>query len=133
MVYPRLKLAKDFLKDDGFVFISIDDHEEDNLIKIGKEIFGESNFVGVFPWRKRTAKSDVPFGLSQDFEWIIVFAKSAVAQLSVDGKERHYFETNDFPGRPWRVHDLTKQTTASERPNSYFTIVNPKNGERISG
>jgi adenine-specific DNA-methyltransferase len=130
MIYPRLKLAKDFLKDDGFVFISIDDHEEDNLIKIGKEIFGESNFVGVFPWRKRTAKSDVPFGLSQDYEWIIVFAKSAVAQLSVDGKERHYFETNDFPGRPWRVHDLTKQTTASERPNSYFTIVNPKNGEK---
>lgn len=35
-----------------------------------------------------------------------------------------------LPGRPWRVHDLTKQTTASERPNSYFTIVNPKTGEQ---
>lgn len=48
---------------------------------------------------------------------------------SVEGKERKYFVSDDFPGRPWRIHDLTKQTTASERPNSYFTIVNPKNGK----
>ena len=126
MMYPRLILARDLLTDDGVIFISIDDNEQDNLVRLGKEMFGESNFVATFPWRKRTAKSDVPFGVSQDFEWIICFAKSNHTQISVDGKERKYFETDDFPGRPWRIHDLTTQRTASERPNSFFTIVDKK-------
>ena len=93
------------------------------------EVFGEKNFVAMIPWRKRTAKSDVPFGVSQDFEWIIVYAKSDKFVASIDGKERKYYLSDDFHNKPWRVHDLTKQTTASERPNSFFTIVNPKNGK----
>ena len=130
MIYPRLKLAKDLLTDDGVIFISIDDNEVENLLKCCGEVFGDCNFVAQIPWRKRTAKSDVPFGVSQDYEYIICFAKSSNFSASVQGKERKYYETPDFAGRPWRVHDLTKQTTASERPNSYFTIVNPKTGEQ---
>lgn len=130
MLYTRMKLAKDLLTSDGAIFISIDDNEIVNLQKCANEIFGESNFVAKFPWRKRTAKSDVPFGVSQDYEWIICYAKSNEFIASVEGKERKYYETSDFPGRPWRVHDLTKQTTASERPNSFFTIVNPKTGDK---
>ena len=130
MLYPRLKLAKDLLTDDGVIFISIDDNEVENLLKCCGEVFGDCNFVAQIPWRKRTAKSDVPFGVSQDYEYIICFAKSSNFSASVEGKERKYYETPDFAGRPWRVHDLTKQTTASERPNSYFTIVNPKTGEQ---
>lgn len=130
MIYSRLKLAKDLLADDGVIFISIDDNEVENLLKCCGEVFGDCNFVAQIPWRKRTAKSDVPFGVSQDYEYIICFAKSSNFSASVEGKERKYYETPDFAGRPWRVHDLTKQTTASERPNSYFTIVNPKTGEQ---
>lgn len=126
MIYPRLKVAKDLLSPDGVIFISIDDNEIENLQKICREVFGPSNFVATIPWRKRTAKSDVPFGVSQDYEWILVFAKSDSFIASIDGKERKYYTTPDFPDRPWRVHDLTKQTTASERPNSFFTIINPK-------
>lgn len=129
MIYPRLKVAKDFLSDDGAIFISIDDNEVENLKKVCDEIFGETNFVASFPWRKRTAKTDVPFGVSQDYEQIICYAKSQAFHASIQGKERKYYETPDFPGRPWRVHDLTKQTTAAERPNSYFTIRNPKTGD----
>lgn len=128
MIYPRLILANDFLSSEGVVFISIDDHELDNLVRICKEIFGEGSFVATIPWRKRTAKSDVPFGISQDYEWIVCFAKSDF-KASVEGKGRKYYETIDLPGRPWRYHDLTTQKTASERPNSFFTIVNPKTGE----
>ena len=130
MIYPRLKLAKDLLTDDGVIFISIDDNEVENLLKCCGEVFGDCNFVAQIPWRKGTAKSDVPFGVSQDYEYIICFAKSSNFSASVEGKERKYYETPDFAGRPWRVHDLTKQTTASERPNSYFAIVNPKTGEQ---
>ena len=129
MIYSRLMLARTLLRDDGAIFISIDDNEVDNLKKICSDVFGDANYVATFPWRKRTAKSDVPFGVSQDYEWIVCYAKSASFLASVAGKERKYYESPDFPGRPWRIHDLTKQTTASERPNSFFTIVNPKNGD----
>lgn len=129
MMYPRLKLARNLLTEDGVIFISIDDNEVHNLRKICDEIFGEMNFVSQFPWRKRTAKSDVPYGVSQDYEWLICFSKSDTFRASIEGKGRKYYETSDFPGKPWRIHDMTKQTTASERPNSFFTMINPKNGD----
>jgi len=129
MIYPRLVLARNLLRNDGIIFISIDDNELNNLLNIANEVFGESNFVALFPWRKRTAKSDVPFGVSQDYEWVLCYAKASEFSASVSGGTRKYFETEDLPGRPWRIHDLSKQTSASERPNSYFTIINPKNGE----
>ena len=129
MIYPRLKIAKDLLVEDGAIFASIDDNERDNLEKICSEIFGADNYVATFPWRKRTAKSDVPFGVSQDYEWVVCFAKSNKFFARVNGTERKYFETPDFPNRPWRIHDLTTQRTASERPNSNFTMINPKTGK----
>lgn len=116
MIYPRLKVARDLLLDDGVIFISIDDNEVENLMKICDEIFGEMNFVAQIPWRKRTAKSDVPFGISQDYEFIICYVKSGEFRASIPGGERKYYETPDYPGRPWRVHDLTnKQQPASVR------------------
>lgn len=125
---PRLLLARDLMSKDGAIFISIDDNEQSNLKLLCDDIFGEENFIALFPWRKRTAKSDVPFGVSQDYEWILAYAHTERFVAGIDGKGRKYYETDDFPGRPWRVHDLTKQTSASERPNSFFTIINPKNG-----
>lgn len=129
MMYSRLKLARNLLTDDGVIFISIDDNEVSNLKKICDEVFGAENFIAQVPWRKRTAKSDVPFGVSQDYEWILIYSKTGRFFACIEGKERKYFSTPDFPGRPWRIHDLTKQTTASERPNSFFTMVNPKTQE----
>ena len=129
MIYPRLVLARNLLRNDGVIFISIDDGEVAQLRKICDEVFGESNFVACIPWRKRTAKSDVPFGISQDYEWIICYAKSNQFIACIEGGTRKYFETDDLSGRPWRIHDLTKQTSASERPNSFFTMINPKTGQ----
>ncbi|MFZ3166716.1 MAG: DNA methyltransferase [Candidatus Methanoperedens sp.] len=130
MMYERLVIAKDLLSDDGVIFISIDDNEVANLRKICDEIFGDENFVAQFPWRKRTAKSDVPFGISQDYEWLLCFAKSSLFIADIEGVKRKYFESPDLPNRPWRIHDMTTQRTALERPNSNFTIINPKNGEK---
>lgn len=126
---PRLSFARDLLTKDGVIFISIDDNEQANLKQLCDEVFGEENFIATFPWRKRTAKSDVPFGISQDYEWVLAYAKSEDFMAGIDGKFRKYYETPDFPGRPWRVHDMTTQRTAVERPNSDFTMVNPKNGK----
>ncbi len=129
MMYPRLRLAANLLRDDGVIFISIDDNEATNLKRICDEVFGEEHFAGQIPWRKRTAKSDVPFGISQDFEWIFCYAKSAEFRACLEGGTRRYYDTPDFPGRPWRIHDLTTQRSALERPNSNFTMVNPKTGK----
>jgi adenine-specific DNA-methyltransferase len=124
---PRLLVAKDMLEDEGVIFISIDDNEQANLKLLCDEIFGVENFLATIPCRVRTAKTDVPFGVSQDYDWVLAYART---EGFMAGREhnRKYFETPDFPGRPWRYHDLSTQRTAKERPNSDFTMINPKNG-----
>ena len=129
MMLPRLHLAKTLLREDGVIFISIDDNEQAQLKLLCDEVFGAENFVGQFPWRKRTAKSDVPFGVSADYEYLLAYARSNAFIASIDAEERRYFETDDFPNRPWRTHDLTTQRNASERPNSFFDLIDPKTGK----
>lgn len=124
MMMPRLFLAKNLLREDGVIFVSIDDNEVHNLRLLMNEIFGEENFVAIFPWRKRTAKSDVPFGISQDFEWILSFSKGAF-NAGMDIKRKYYF-TDDFPDEGWRLSDLTTQRSEEERPNCAFLMTNPK-------
>ena len=127
MMFSRLLLARELLRDDGVIFISIDDNEVHHLRKLCDEVFGESSFVVQFPWRKRTAKSDVPFGVSQDFEWIMCYGKSDL--LMGLAHERKYYQTEDYPNDYWRLSDLTKQTSADERPNSAFDMADPKTGK----
>lgn len=128
MIYPRLKIAKNLLEDNGAIFISIDDNELNNLLKVCDEVFGESNYCGTIPYRKRTMKTDVPFGISQDYEWVVVYAKSDAffAGVPVD---RKYYSSPDYPDDRWRLSDLTTQKIESQRPNSAFDLVNPRNGE----
>jgi len=129
MMYPRLVLARNLLRDDGVIFISIDDNEVATLAKICDEVFGAGGLVAQFPWRKRTAKSDVPFGVSQDFEWVVAYSKATSFRAGTASNSRKYYESDDLPNRPWRIHDMSKQTTASERPNSYFDMIDPKTGK----
>ncbi|WP_418187048.1 site-specific DNA-methyltransferase [Aliarcobacter lanthieri] len=75
MMYPRLKLARNLLKDDGVVFISIDDNEVANLRKLCDEIFGEDNFVNDLIWRKKTGASDAK-GFSVITEYVLVYVKN---------------------------------------------------------
>lgn len=76
MMYPRLKLAKDLLADDGVIFISIDDNEVENLKKICNEIFGEMNFVAVISWQNLdTIKNDAKY-FSNNQEYILVYSKN---------------------------------------------------------
>ncbi len=124
MMYPRLFLARNLLREDGVIFVHIDDNEVHNLRLMMNEIFGEENFVSVFPWKKRSAKSDVPFGVSQDYEWVLSFTRGDFqAGLPL---ERKYYKTDDIPNDRWRLSDLTTQRSAEERQNSAFDMVDPK-------
>jgi adenine-specific DNA-methyltransferase len=60
----------------------------------------------------------------------LVYSKSELFKAKIKGKERKYYETDDLPGRSWRIHGMTTQRTANERPNSDFALINPKNGEK---
>lgn len=126
MMYSRLFIARNLLSEDGIIFLSIDDNEQHNLRLLLNEVFGEENFIAVIPWRKRTAKSDVPFGVSQDFEWVLCYTKGKFN--AGQPIERKYYHSDDYKDG-WRLSDLTTQRTKEERPNSFFTMVNPKNGK----
>ena len=75
MIYPRLKVARDLLSDDGVIFISIDDNEVESLKKIGNEIFGESNFVGQWNWFKSATPPNLSYKIKKNIEYIIAYEK----------------------------------------------------------
>ena len=79
MIYPRLKVARDLLMDDGVIFISIDDNEVTNLRKICDEIFGENNFIDCITWNKRIPKNDNK-GIGNIHEYVLVYVKSSLKQ-----------------------------------------------------
>ena len=129
----RLEVAREFLKDDGIILIHIDDQEMHYLKLVADEIFGRDNFIATVPRKTRSGKSDVPYKLSQDFDWMLMYTKGASKKDNIFQRDvsRKYYQTADFPGDEWRLSDLTKQTTIQERPKSNFTLVNPRNGEKF--
>jgi adenine-specific DNA-methyltransferase len=126
----RLGMAKGLLAKGCVIFISISEDGMHYLKVLADDIFGAEHFIGTIPRRTRHGKSDVPFNFSQDFDWLLAYTNAEDTE-KVMGRhvERTYYETDDFPGQPWRLADLTKQTTAKQRPNSYFTMVDPKTGK----
>lgn len=133
MMYPRLKLARNLLKDDGVIFISIDDNEVTNLRKICDEIFGEENFVGQFTWETKRAARGVPPKtlLMHNHEYILCYAKN-IENLKFSGLQRDEADfgnaDNDSRGL-WRSESIR----ATGGQDNYFTIVNPNNGYEYHG
>lgn len=86
MIYSRLLLASKLLKDDGILFISIDDNEVENLTKIGKEIFGESNYINALKWKRKKQPSFLSKHIAPVMEYVLIFAKNSdsMGKLSVE-------------------------------------------------
>ena len=112
MMYPRLKLAKDLLSEDGVIFISIDDNEVDNLRKICDEIFGESNFVACIVWQRTYAPISLKKHFSENHDFCIVYAKNidsfTMNLLPRSEKQNKDYKNpdNDPRGR-WKIGNLT--------------------------
>ena len=127
----RLEVAKELLHEQGSIWIHTGEDGMHYLKVLCDSIFGKDKFIGTLPRKIRDGKSDVPFNFSQDFDWILVYTKATENQSIVGRKiERKYYITPDFPNRPWRTADLTNQRTVKERPNSNFTMINPKTGKK---
>ena len=86
MIYPRLKVARDLLTDDGVIFISIDDNEVENLRKVCDEVFGESNFVECLKWKRKKQPSFLAKHTAKLMEYILVYAANfnSLAKLSIE-------------------------------------------------
>ena len=87
MIYPRLALAKNLLTDDGVIFISIDDGEQDNLKKVCNEIFGEQNFLAQIVWERAYAPINLKKNFSENHDYILVYAKN-INNVETDGLPR---------------------------------------------
>ncbi len=111
MIYARLRLARNLLKDDGVIFISIDDNEVDNLRKVCGEVFGEENFVAQVIWQKVFSPKNSARWFSEDHDYILVYAKSAecwtprLLPQTAEMVARYKNPDNDSRG-PWTSSDL---------------------------
>lgn len=137
MMYPRLKLARNLLKDDGVIFISIDDNEVHNLRKICDEIFGESNFIDSIIWKKRYGGGAKEKYLVTLHETTLMYAKNenALSNIYVPLTEesvKRYYKSKDvnFATRgPYRTHPLEATKSMGERKNLVFPIPGPDGSE----
>jgi adenine-specific DNA-methyltransferase len=132
MMMPRLFLARNLLREDGVIFVSIDDHEVHNLRHLMDEIFGEENFVANIVWQKRTSP-DARLPLSDAHEFIVCFARCAesfdLKKLAQDEVQLKNFKNPDDDVRGvWASSDFTAQ---GFRPNQMYEIVLPS-GRRVS-
>ena len=133
MMYPRLKLAKNLLTDDGVIFISIDDNEVENLKKIGCEIFGDDNFVTNIIWEKKFSPQNDAKWFSPNHDHILLFSKNkniyrpVLEERSSDQNERYKNPDND-PRGDWASSDLSVKTYS---PDYDYPIETPT-GKLIS-
>jgi adenine-specific DNA-methyltransferase len=132
MMYPRLKLARNLLQDDGVLFVSIDDSELGNLQAVLIEIFGEENFQANISWQKRYTRSNNTVDFTTVVEHLLVFSKSE--DFTVNLLERtkeadaRYSNPDNDPRGPWKGASFLNPATPQQRPNLCYPITNPNTG-----
>lgn len=137
MIYPRIKVAKDLLSENGVIFISIDDGEAENLKKICNEVFGESNFIAQLIWERAYApKNDARF-ISNSHDYILMYVKSSnnfqIGRLPrTDEANSRYSNPDNDPRGVWKPSDMSVKTynSASDYPITTPSgrIVEPPTG-----
>lgn len=124
MIYPRLKVARDLLTDDGVIFISIDDNEVENLRKVCDEVFGERNFVGNIIWQSRTSISNDD-EISTNHNHTIIYSKKR-EELTFGGEdidESDYINPDNDPRGPWKLVPIDANHVGGD---TNYPIRNPK-------
>lgn len=126
MMYPRLRLLKEFLDQDGVIFVSIDDEEVVGLRILLSEIFGKSRFIGQFVWKSRQNKDNrTVTGASIDHEYVLAFGGA----IRGDGRKEDQFKNPDDDVRgPWTSGNMVGIATKDARPNLHYPLVSPQSG-----
>lgn len=133
MMYPRLFLARQLLKDDGVIFVSIDDNEVHNLRLLMNEVFGEENAIAILPWKGRGGRQDSTH-IAEIHEFVLFYAKNK--ELFVAGemaKENEVFPKYDeVKKRRYKTQLARKWGSNSrriDRPNLYYSVIAPDGSE----
>ena len=134
MMYPRLKIVKDLLTDDGAIFVSIDEHEHGNLISIMNEIFGQQNYIDSIVWDKKSGAKGVPPKnmMVNVHEYIVAYQKSSNFRFSGqhrDAESGGFKNPDNDPRGPWRMSNIKSTTKPIE---DAFTIVDPNTGRKYT-
>lgn len=128
MMYPRLFLARQLLRDDGVIFISIDDHEVHHLRLIMNEIFGEEAFIACFVWKRRQVPDNRNLNnVSTDHEYVLAYSQNGALMGTAKDLSK-YSNPDDDPRGPWMSDNLTGLANAEQRPNLHYPLVNPETG-----
>ncbi len=129
MMYPRLRLAANLLRDDGVVFISIDDNEITNMTRLCDEVFGEEHHMVTLIWhRRQMADSRNQDNASTDHEYVLVYKKGDCTLKGKEIDKSKYSNPDNDPRGPWFSADLTGLADKEHRPNLHFDLVNPETG-----
>ena len=131
MMYPRLFLAKNLLREDGVIFISIGDDEIKNLQTLCDEIFGEENFAVKFIWKSRQivdSRSDN--GVSNDHEYTLVYFKSGSKLKGKSVSLSKYSNPDNDPRGAWMSNSILGLATKSQRPNLHYDLIDTLTGLR---
>ena len=112
MIYTRLRIARNFLTDNGAIFISIDDHENDNIKKLCNEVFGEHNFVACVVWQRNYAPISLKKFFSESHEYCFVYAKNINSfEMNLlprtEKQNKDYTNPDNDPRGVWKVGNLT--------------------------
>src|SRR5579883_1899547 len=131
MMYPRLYLARNLLRDDGLAFISIDDHELSNLTKLCELVFGEESIIGTITWKRRQVSDNRNLNnFSTDHEYVLAIAKTNGVFLGEAKDLSNYSNPDNDPRGPWMSDNLTGLANAKERPNLHFFFFQAEDGIR---
>jgi len=130
MMYPRMFMAKNLLKEDGIIFVSIDDNEVHNLRLLMNEVFGEENFIGQFIWKRRqNADSRNQSNVSTDHEYLLCFGKLDIVIFGGRDIDKTKYKNPDNDARgPWASIDLSGLATIDQRPNLHYDLIDPETG-----
>jgi adenine-specific DNA-methyltransferase len=133
MMYPRLYLAKNLLRDDGAIFISIDDHELSRLRELADQIFGEENFKANISWQKRYTRSNNTVDFTTVVEHILVYAKSDAFEVNLlprtEEADARYSNPDNDPRGVWKGASFLNPASPQDRPNLCYPITNPNTGQ----
>lgn len=135
MMYPRLYLARNLLREDGVIFISIDDGEVDNLRKICNEVLGEENFVANVVWQKKYAVSNDDPGIAPMHEFVLAFQRSEDFERNLlprtEKQTKRYTNLDNDPRGVWSSDNYISNKSRQERPTLWYPIRHPKTGEEV--
>jgi adenine-specific DNA-methyltransferase len=136
MMMPRLYLAKNLLRQDGVIFVSIDDNEVHNLRLLMNEVFGEENFIANLIWEKRYGRSNDAKLMSTVTEHLLLFRKNenlnVLREPRSEKTNEDYSNPDNDPRGKWTSVSFVSQRTRDERPNLGYSITNPHTGKSFS-